>query len=264
MIVAAAAALVSGCLPWRVAVPGGAYQSAGTVSNGALVEPEHMEKSGDGFRSYKVVDRRFGTRELVGLVRRASGKVAARHPGSVVLVGDMSARRGGKISGHRSHRSGRDVDFAFFVTSAHGAGAHGWPLIRFDRFGVGLGEDDRVRRFDLARNWALVEGLLADGETDVQWIFVSDGLKARLMKWAIDHGRDVELIERAATVLHQPSDSAPHDDHFHVRVYCPEGERGGLCVDTGPVWEWVRERRARREDPGDDRLLDLALEGLDG
>ena len=32
-------------------------------------------------------------------------------------------------------------------------------------------------------------------------------------------------------VLHQPSDAPPHDDHFHVRIRCTQGERDEGCVD---------------------------------
>ena len=187
---------------------------------------------------------------------RASATVAAEHSGSVLLVGDMSAKSGGFISGHRSHRSGRDVDLGFFAVETGGRRREAPELIPFDRFGAGF-KGNRTYMFDAKRNWRLVEALLSDPEAKVQWIFVSDGLKALLLKWALDNGRDVELVRRAASVLHQPSDSAPHDDHFHVRIYCHP--RHPHCQDTGPAWPWIDPPP---QDPlrfTDDEILELAF-----
>jgi penicillin-insensitive murein endopeptidase len=35
--------------------------------------------------------------------------------------------------------------------------------------------------------------------------------------------------------LKQPGDSARHDDHLHVRVYCTPSDRRLGCVDLGPM-----------------------------
>jgi hypothetical protein len=44
----------------------------------------------------------------------------------------------------------------------------------------------------------------------------------------LDHARAIGepegLIDLAAASMSQPSDSAPHNDHMHVRIYCPPGE----------------------------------------
>ncbi|WP_224371680.1 hypothetical protein [Hyalangium versicolor] len=37
------------------------------------------------------------------------------------------------------------------------------------------------------------------------------------------------LVKRAERVLHQPTDSRPRDDHFHVRIRCAE-ERAAGCA----------------------------------
>jgi penicillin-insensitive murein endopeptidase len=223
-----------------------------------------MPKKGASFRFYRKHDRRYGTPEMVGLVERVADRVAADHPGSVMLVGDMSGPRGGFISEHRSHRSGRDVDLALFLTDAAGRPISGASLTRLDRFGVGV-RDKATVRLDAARSWAMVEGLLADEQAQVQWIFVSRGIKALLLTWALNHGRDVDLIERALKVLHQPGDSKAHDDHLHVRIYCPVGANGRLCRDLGPVWPWIDRRAAgsRADSYTDEDLMRLALSGLD-
>ena len=34
----------------------------------------------------------------------------------------------------------------------------------------------------------------------------------------------------------QPSDSSPHDDHFHVRLYCAPDDLPYGCADRPPIW----------------------------
>jgi penicillin-insensitive murein endopeptidase len=257
-----AGALLAGCMPWKALLPGGTG-SIGTTSHGLLVEPDHLPARGENFRYYRAGDRRYGTPELVGLVGRVADHVARAHPGSVLMVGDLSSQTGGWISEHGSHRSGRDVDFGFYLSDPAGRHRSGTPLVKIDRFGVAV-RARRAVRFDTERNWLAVEALLRDEQADVQWIFVSRGLKALLIEWALAHDRGVELARRAADVLHQPSDGYPHDDHFHVRIYCPRGESGRLCRDRGPVWPWIAKRDTARADGlTDEELMQLATEGLD-
>jgi penicillin-insensitive murein endopeptidase len=246
-----------GCLPWLGVLP--EQGAVGTTSRGVLSGGGHLPKVGDHFRFYRGGDRRWGVHALTGAIERASARVAEVHPGSVLQVGDISAEPGGFISGHSSHRSGRDVDFAFYMNRHTGEDAALWPLIRFDRFGIGV-RGKGIYHFDTPRNWELVEALLRDDEAEMQWIFVSRGLKARLMAWAIENDRDIEIIKRSASVLKQPGDSAPHDDHFHVRIYCPRDREGAYCVDKAPIWPWIDtappdSARFTREE-----LLGLALE----
>ena len=68
------------------------------------------------------------------------------------------------------------------------------------------------------------------------------------MSWSSTHqaqratasGERQELIERASYVLHQPSDSQPHDDHMHIRIYCSPNDRSLGCLDFG-VMRWEKK-----------------------
>src|SRR5262245_44096028 len=55
-------------------------------------------------------DRVYGHPALVLMLGRSATDVAKAAPGSVLLVGDLSAKGGGPISGHKSHQSGRDAE----------------------------------------------------------------------------------------------------------------------------------------------------------
>ena len=32
--------------------------------------------------------------------------------------------------------------------------------------------------------------------------------------------------------MHEPGDSLPHDDHFHVRISCPRSRQGEACIEN--------------------------------
>jgi penicillin-insensitive murein endopeptidase len=251
------ALLAGGCLPWAGLMP----YVTGSINRpffGFLSQADALPAQSDSFRFYNKGDRPYGAPALIGLVRNAARKVSREFEGSVLLVGDLSASSGGKISHHSSHRTGLDVDFAFFVTDAAGRPEPGAPLTRFDMFGAGSRAGSALV-FDRERNWSLIEALLTDEAARVQWIFVSNGLKALLLEWALTHGRDLDLINRAASVLHQPGSSLPHDDHFHVRIYCPNDPSGAYCVDEAPIWPWIQPAKPADSGYTDQELTNLAI-----
>ena len=246
--------------PDPLAPPG---TSVGRPNDGWLVDGEAVPDRAVGLRAYRDVERRHGARRTVEIVRETAAWLAARYEGAVLHVGDLSAASGGRLPGHSSHRSGRDVDLLFFTRRPDGRPA---TSARFDRFGadgLAVGVSPPVR-LDLERNWALIEHLLEEYPQDVQWIFVSWGVKTALITWALAVGAKPTTVERALSVLHQPSDSSPHDDHFHVRLYCAPEDLAWGCIDRPPIWPWVRRRfdRAAHAPTDDDTLRQLALGSL--
>ena len=186
---------------------------------------------------------RYGTDELVALLARAAARVSERHPGAYLTVGDLSRRRGGRLLPHRSHRSGRDVDISFYALDDESQ-----QVVQADRFiafsssGHGRTGDGGQYVFDVARNWTLVESLMTDEVAQAQMIFVSRGLRARLLAHAEEIGAAAKLIEQAASVLNQPRRGGRHHDHFHLRIYCPVTDRP-TCVDGPPFWPWYSPTR---------------------
>jgi hypothetical protein len=64
-----------------------------------------------------------------------------------------------------------------------------------------------------------------------------------LLEHAAKIGEPEALIARVRKTLKQPGDSARHDDHLHVRVYCSPADKAYGCVDMGPM-ELFAERQA--------------------
>lgn len=239
------AALVTGLvlgvglpLPARAEGPGGGTR--GSTSRGSLAGAFDMPMAGAGYRFYGPVARRqahYATVELAALVARAARVLQREVPGPPLVLGDMSAEHGGPLRRHASHQSGRDIDVIFLARDASGDAVESGRFVRYDGRGDCV-SDGCDLRFDAERNWWFVRTLAVSREPAVQWIFVSSPLRDLLLAWAEAHGEHPEVLKRARRLLRQPGDSAPHDDHFHVRIYCPP-QRAAGCVDAKPRWPWV-------------------------
>jgi penicillin-insensitive murein endopeptidase len=247
----------------------GTSVSIGNFTRGALRRGSRLPVKGEGFvvpALWAARDSSWGTDEMVRLIRGAARRVAREYPGAVLSVGDLSLRGGGDSVLHRSHENGRDADLIFYAVDGQGKPAP--PADSMPRYGLGdlrardPGPQDHgvvygafsERWFDVPRNWALVRALVTQSETEIQYLFIHQRLKERLLQHAAEIGEDPSIIERADALLHQPGDSLPHDDHLHVRIFCAPGDRSQGCSDKGPV-RWLKKRykyMAPRDDAYDD------------
>tara|TARA_B100001750_G_scaffold49840_1_gene37770 strand:- start:431 stop:1039 length:609 start_codon:yes stop_codon:yes gene_type:complete len=178
----------------------------------------------------------YGTWELVQLLERAAYRVERRLPGAKLSVGELSAEHGGRLPGHASHQSGRDVDLAFYMLDGRGRPYPPGAFAAFDAHGRGLRPNEGLT-FDDARNWELVAKLVADGDARVQYIFVARHIKQRLLAEGRRRAAPASVLERAERVMVQPASGNPHANHFHVRIYCAPADRP-TCRDQGPRHPW--------------------------
>jgi penicillin-insensitive murein endopeptidase len=177
-------------------------------------------------------ERVYGHPALVLMLGRSARDVAKAAPGSVLLVGDLSAKGGGPISGHKSHQSGRDADVAFYTTDLHGKRIESTDYVAFD--GDGKARDGRPVLFDDERNWLLVESWARDRRAGLSHIFVSWPLRERLLKFARERPRFAKYVLEATALLKQPENGEAHDDHFHVRITCP-AEETEICRSESKI-----------------------------
>ncbi len=142
--------------------------------------------------------RAFATTETIASVVSGFHAYAEQFPGAEpIVVGDLSARRGGRIYGHQSHQSGLDIDIR---------------LIK-DRAGEG---------FDAERNWFLAKALIDDN--DVRAIFLNRTEQAWLRAAADADVGAVAADEYFALIRHEPG----HTIHMHVRFACSQEDK--RCV----------------------------------
>ena len=178
--------------------------------------------------SHERRDARWGLPALVGMIDRAARAVAKRYPDASLNVGDLSLRSGGELLRHNSHESGRDADLGFYVVDAAGKSVHARTFVQFDETLKSSAAGGA--RFDLARNWLLVQHMVTDPVAQVSHIFVAEPLRKRLLAHARSIGVSQRILDRAAIAMMQPSNALPHDDHFHVRISCPRSMRG-TCIE---------------------------------
>ncbi|MBN2801453.1 MAG: penicillin-insensitive murein endopeptidase [Deltaproteobacteria bacterium] len=254
--------LFNGCLPFAIIFQNWSG-ALGTVSNGILSDSIILNESPE-IRFDRKVNRHAGTPQLVEMLKSASLEMDKQF-GVKLTVGDMSAPLGGKISGHKSHRTGLDGDIAFFIIDTGKKVINGNLNDKFDRFGVSLNKNGKVMMFDYEKNWALVETLINDTRWRVQWIFVSSGVKSAMLKWALINKKDIDTVYRASYILHQPKGADPHMDHFHVRIYCPQNKTQNGCTQLPPIWPWEKEAEPPpvKKDFTDAELIKMATEGLE-
>ena len=236
---------VTGCAELGV-VSDGTSISVGKASNGYLIEGARLPDHGDGYTTREVWiarNNRYGTDELIDLVTGVARRMATQVKGVKIVIADLSSRGGGGGSRefHRSHQSGRDADLLYYMRDGAGKPFEPDAMHVFD--GRGVARDHTGITIDVPRTWLLVKEIVLAPEAPVQFIFMYEPIALLLLDHAKQIGEPEPLIARARKTLRQPGDSARHDDHMHVRVYCSRDDRKYGCVDMGPM-ELLAEREA--------------------
>ena len=217
--------------------------SMGSVTHGRLIGGVEMNPKSEAWHFIPAATKRrtnFATRPLVHILQKSAESIVADHQGPKLLIGNLSFEQGGDLPWSVSHNSGRDADVAFYATHEDGSPVEHNHFIRFNRRGKGTLAGKTVY-FDAARNWAFVRTFLMSEDIQVQWMFLASPLRRKLLKHAEKIEEEPELIARATKILKQPSDSSPHRDHFHIRLYCGLHEVLQGCRNTGATWEWVSD-----------------------
>lgn len=135
--------------------------------------------------------------------------VADRFPGgSRPMLGDVSFPEGGPMRPHKSHRTGRDADIAYYSLAD--------PTPRF--------WDARSPDFDVERNWALFRYWIQNDL--VEYIFVDTALQRALADYAYSIGEDESFIRSALQTEGGARaiirNARGHADHMHVRFRCSD------------------------------------------
>jgi penicillin-insensitive murein endopeptidase len=237
------ALLTAGCISAPSPLVPGLAGAVGAPHLGVQTDGIELPTSGPGFVRYRPKGiNHFGRARLVKALSSISAEMAKNDPAAPPLViGDLSARGGGKIQGHQSHRTGRDVDLLFYYLTPRGARVTAPGFIRVESDGLALVPDTgELLRLDVEWEWKLVRALLDSPDIGVQFLFVSRTIESLLVEYALARGEPLELVLRAQSVMLEPGDSMPHDDHFHLRIACTPEEALAGCMGGGPHWEWLK------------------------
>jgi penicillin-insensitive murein endopeptidase len=206
----------------------GPAQAIGSTANGCLTGGAQLPTDGPGYEVIRLSRRRyFGHGDMIDFVE-GLGKHAQAAGLPLFYVGDMAQPRGGPLPfGHASHQTGIDVDIWFTADTKPGltpAAREEPPLPSM----LAPGEPPRIdpayfgkRQVSLLR--------LAAADPGVDRIFVNP-----VIKLAMCRGFGGATVGGTAW-LHGLRPWWGHDDHFHVRLRCPNNSPD--CEAQKPIPE---------------------------
>ena len=222
MVLGAAACAEAGSAadPWaavRMPASGGA-QSLGSPAAGCIAGAEALPLDGEGYQVLRPQRNRFwGHPRTIAFIQHL-GRAALAGGYGPLLVGDMSQPRGGPMSfGHGSHQNGLDVDIWFRLPGQP------WSAEQLQRpEPVSMVRGTQVN----PETWTVVHYQLlklAASSPEVDRIFVNPPIKADACRRA---GADRAWLAKLRPWW-------GHDEHFHVRLSCTDGDIG--CVSQAPI-----------------------------
>ncbi len=183
---------------------------------------------------YRLTDENcsFTTPEVVGALLEAAEGFKAMYPDSCdVVLGDFSAKGGGRLKHHKSHQNGRDVDIGMFVKD-------NVPLERLVPM--------NTSRLDVGKTWCEIRSLLST--QCVEHIFLDRSIQVRLYRHALSEGADPEDLAKifanagagtkpGCIIQHVPG----HLSHMHVRFFAPWSTLAGTLKKIDPRRQTVIE-----------------------
>ena len=197
-------------------------RAIGFYSRGCLAGGRALPIDGPAWQVMRLSrNRNWGHPDLINFLEQFA-KSAPRVSGwPGLLVGDISQPRGGPmLTGHASHQIGLDADI--WLTPMPDR-----KLSRAEREEISATDMVRGDRLDIdPQVWtpghlAIIRA--AARSSMVQRIFVNAAIKKALCR---DAGADRDWLQKVRPMY-------GHNYHFHVRVFCPNGDEN--CADQDAV-----------------------------
>lgn len=180
----------------------------------------------------------FGTDSMIGMLEHVGRKVNERMGSDPnyakvhLLVGDISAPRGGCLSGrrgrrgHLSHTNGLDVDLGYLFAKPKRASPPNFE-----------------KTFDAPLNWWLLKQVFSNPYGCIRAVFLD---RKWIAKLSVAARGDSDWAIYRKYIKHQRN----HRNHFHIRVGKLPGEPG--CVNTPDAFDPLTdEEESMVEDSGD-------------
>ena len=198
-------------------------QSIGSYTAGCLSGAVSLPVNGPGYQVMRLSRKRYyGHPDLKHFIENLGLSVADRHLGAL-LIGDLGQPRGGPtLSGHRSHQTGLDVDIWFLLSELASSRLLAYnERENWSAPSVLLDHSDSIN----IRHWSKAHEQVLESAArmpEVDRIFVNPSVKRQLCKSAGPHDwlRKIRPWWR-------------HDDHFHVRLKCPDDSP--FCRNQEPL-----------------------------
>ena len=221
---------------------GGNAQSIGAYNAGCISGAVSVPENGTGYQMMRLSRKRsFGHPDLKQFIERLGQTAVSRNLGAL-LIGDLGQPRGGPtLSGHRSHQTGLDVDIWFLLSKQAAS---------------------RTLALNERETWSAPSVLAAQSDAidHTQWsqanekVLESAALMPEVDRIFVNPSVKRELCSRylGQSWLRKIRPWWKHDDHFHVRLKCPNNNKycqgqeplppGDGC-DAGLAWWFTEEAK---------------------
>lgn len=189
-------------------------QSIGKYNAGCISGAVNLPLEGTGYQVMRLSRKRYyGHANLIQFIEQL-GKAAVAEKLGTLLIGDLGQPRGGPtLSGHRSHQTGLDVDIWFLLSEK----ANNQLLTANER--ESWAAPSMVKRGGDSVNydqWSTAHERILEAaarQPEVDRIFVNASIKQELCNHKTDS---------SAGWLRKIRPWFKHQDHFHVRLKCPD------------------------------------------
>ena len=215
----------------------------GSYAKGCIAGAVAIPTDGPAWQAMRLSrNRRWGHPNMIALLEQFSQD--ARQLGwPGLLLGDISQPRGGPmLSGHASHQVGLDADIWFTPMPDHRLSAEEREKLPF----TSVLDKSKFLTVD-SRRWTPTHARLvmkAASYPQVERVFVNPAIKKKLCEtWQGDR-----------SALGKVRPIYGHDEHFHIRIKCPEGAAGckpqakvppGDGCDASLAWWFTKEPWAK-------------------
>ena len=209
----------------------GTPNPTGFYSHGCISGASTLPLTGTGYQVMRVFrNRYYGDPDLLQFIQELAKAMDIL--GSGILVGDMGQPRGGPLPyGHASHQIGLDVDVWFWTHPDQRT-----RVLNTDERNtlppVSMLNANGVVDPALFTDIQIAKLKAASTNPKVQRIFVNPAIKVYLCS---------SLPEKDLEWLHKLRPWPGHEEHFHVRLYCPKGSTNCTTQDAVPAGDGCAE-----------------------
>lgn len=215
----------------------------GSYAKGCIAGAVAIPTDGPSWQAMRLSrNRRWGHPDMIALIEQFS-QDAQKLGWPGLLLGDISQPRGGPmLSGHASHQVGLDADIWFTPMPDQRLSAEEREKLPF----TSMLDKSKFLTVD-SRRWTSTHARLvmkAASYPQVDRVFVNPAIKKKLCEtWQGDRS----LLGKVRPIY-------GHDEHFHIRIKCPEGAAGckpqarvpaGDGCDQSLAWWFTKEPWAK-------------------
>jgi penicillin-insensitive murein DD-endopeptidase len=238
--------------PWeKVKTPSeGAPQAIGDYSAGCLQGARALPLDGEGYQVMHPSRRRYyGHPELIDFLTKL-GKAVHEKGLGVILLGDLSQPRGGQASGgHASHETGLDVDVWY------------WHPKKSEKRALTSNERETIKAPSILDGKASsIKGPWSATVLQLLRLTAEDPRVERVFVHPIIKRELCEQTNENRAWLGKIRPWYGHDDHFHVRLTCPDESPD--CIKQAKIpagdgcdeldW-WFSDESSQDREKGRDR-----------